>query len=162
MDAPGARPRAVGVGVLLPDDWKPRAWHGDQPFGRGQGCVAEMRTEKSEEPGRTPTVMGERHGKYRPRRIPERLSLASYFHQDYDLEAETPLGVVENFLEESDARSVVELRRELTRLLAGAAGEAQLVQEWLGDGCASYDPRRDGLSMRDWYRAIIGLMDRRQ
>lgn len=106
--------------------------------------------------------MGERHGRSRPRRTPERSYLASYFHQDYDLEADTPLGVVENFLEASDARSTAELRRELAQLLADAAGEAQLVQEWLGDGRSSYDPRCDGLSMREWYRAIIDLMDGRR
>ena len=106
--------------------------------------------------------MGERHGKSRPRRTQAILYLASYFHQDYDLEAETPLGVVEDFLEDSDARRIAKLRSEVEKILVGTADEAQLVQAWLKDGDASYDPRRDGLSMREWYRAIIGLIDERQ
>ena len=106
--------------------------------------------------------MGQGHGKYRPRQVDPVAYLAeTYFHQDYDLEAETPLGVVQNFLDGSGEEDAWELRRALVRLLSEPGGDARLAEAWLVKGGAEYDPRRDGVSLREWFQSIIDLVDGR-
>ncbi|WP_146929628.1 contact-dependent growth inhibition system immunity protein [Cellulomonas xylanilytica] len=104
--------------------------------------------------------MGRNHGKSRPRREDPIHYLAStYFHQDYDLEAREPLGVVRNFVGAADEETISALRRETVHLLADTEDEEVLVLRW---SKASYDPRDDGISMREWFESVVSVLDGRR
>ncbi|KMS88039.1 MULTISPECIES: contact-dependent growth inhibition system immunity protein [Streptomyces] len=84
---------------------------------------------------------------------------SSYFHQDYDLEADSPLGVVELFRESEEPATAQALAAEITTLLASPdATEDRLAEIWLDEAQAAYDPRRDGVSVRDWLSQVAGAL----
>lgn len=84
-----------------------------------------------------------------------------YFHQDYDLEAETPLGVVEVYLDDATSGDATALRRDLQKLLAEGVSEQDRADAWLRSARASYNPRRDGLTFREWFATIVERIDSR-
>ncbi|KQR10455.1 contact-dependent growth inhibition system immunity protein [Cellulomonas sp. Leaf334] len=107
--------------------------------------------------------MGERHGKSRPRREdPISYFGAAYFHQDYDLEASEPLGVVRNFAGSVNEETISSLRREIVRLLADAQDEDALAHRWINEADSYYDPRDDGISLRDWFESVVRVLDGRE
>lgn len=79
---------------------------------------------------------------------------SAYFHQDYDLEADTPLGLVEVFREGEDAATADALRTEIFALLASEPTEEDLVRLWLEEARAAYDPTREGSTVRDWLCSV--------
>ncbi|WP_136520615.1 contact-dependent growth inhibition system immunity protein [Cellulomonas telluris] len=106
-----------------------------------------------------------KHGRPRPR--PEPLATLGYlarhyFHQDYDLEASDPAGVVRVFAQEAGDEAVGSLRREVVQLLAEARDEDELEHVWRTRFGASYEPRRhDGLSYREWFEVVVAVLDGR-
>ena len=74
----------------------------------------------------------------------------SYFHQDFPMEAETPIGVVEMFREKEAPETVEALRAEIVDLVASSPSEEDFSRIWFDDGAACYDPVADGMTMRDW------------
>ncbi|MFE5894823.1 contact-dependent growth inhibition system immunity protein [Streptomyces sp. NPDC056462] len=78
----------------------------------------------------------------------------SYFHQDFDLEAETPLGVVQVFRDGESADTVEALRAEIVALLESEPTEEALANIWLDEAGAEYDPRFEGVTLRDWLRSM--------
>jgi CdiI immunity protein len=79
----------------------------------------------------------------------------SYFHQDFQDEADEPIEVVERFRDLEPAEAVEALRAEIVALLESGATEEDLSRIWLGDAGAYYDPAYDEISMRDWLLSIV-------
>ncbi|GAA4554709.1 contact-dependent growth inhibition system immunity protein [Amycolatopsis samaneae] len=75
----------------------------------------------------------------------------SYFHQDYDLDAETPIGVVEYFVRENPPEYGRGLADEIEALFAAGLDEEMAKRIWNGDGRANYDPTADGISYLSWF-----------
>ncbi|TFE37102.1 hypothetical protein E3E14_30270 [Streptomyces sp. ICN441] len=82
----------------------------------------------------------------------------AYFHQDFDVEADTPLGVVAVFRDSEPAGTVEALHAEIVALLATDSAEKDLARVWLEDAGAYYDPRIDGTTVRDWLREMTEVL----
>jgi len=73
----------------------------------------------------------------------------AYFHQDFDLEAPTPLAVVELFAS-SEPRAVVdELISDLHSVLDSSMTDKEIGALWVHEYGAAYDPLVDGVEYRD-------------
>jgi hypothetical protein len=79
----------------------------------------------------------------------------AYFHQDYDLDADTPLGIVERFCDSEEFYAVENLRNEIVRLIESNPSEEDLSKIWVEDANAAYDPRDDGITLREWFLDIV-------
>ncbi|MGC5166717.1 contact-dependent growth inhibition system immunity protein [Luteimicrobium sp. DT211] len=79
----------------------------------------------------------------------------SYFHQDWDIEAPTPVGVVVVFRDQEVPEVVEELRQDLQAVLASHRSEDALAEIW--DRCgADWDPQIAQLgSYREWFDAML-------
>jgi len=77
------------------------------------------------------------------------VDLAGHFHQDYDVVADTVLGVVDDYAvgRPEEVRAVL---AELDALFAAGMDEVVAHRIWLVEGWASYDPARDGLTCLEW------------
>ncbi|HEX2077900.1 MAG TPA: contact-dependent growth inhibition system immunity protein [Longimicrobium sp.] len=80
--------------------------------------------------------------------------ISSCFHQDWDLEASTWEPLVQRFIATAGAETVTGAARELGQVLQSVADNDEL-HELVYDelGCA-YDPRPNGLEVRDWLEQI--------
>ncbi|MER7309998.1 hypothetical protein E5082_31870 [Streptomyces griseoluteus] len=83
----------------------------------------------------------------------------AYFHQDYDLEYETPIEAVNDYKEVNPPDSVNALREAIRSLLDTSTSEQKLAELWLDDGNAYYDPRDDGITMTDWFRTMLNALN---
>ncbi|MFI5716303.1 contact-dependent growth inhibition system immunity protein [Nocardia sp. NPDC051750] len=80
----------------------------------------------------------------------------AYFHQDYDLEADSPMGVIRKFRTDEAPGQVQALREALRLLIDSGANEQQLAEVWLRRGAgASYDPRTDGLEFSGFLKNVV-------
>ena len=80
----------------------------------------------------------------------------AYFHQDWDLNAPTPVGVLEAFSSRETPGTVRSLRSELVAILAGDLTEEQLRDIWLRQGRAEWDPTRHGwATFRAWFDTVL-------
>jgi hypothetical protein len=79
----------------------------------------------------------------------------TYFHQDWDLNAPTPLGVVEAFRDREADGTVQGLRSDLEGLLAADPTEDSLRVLWLKRGRADWNPTTDGWEN---FRAMFDAM----
>ncbi|WP_394554588.1 contact-dependent growth inhibition system immunity protein [Agromyces sp. MMS24-JH15] len=66
----------------------------------------------------------------------------AYFHQDFEYEADDPIGVVRKFRDEEAATLSERLRNRLESILGDAPSESDLATLWLDQAGASYDPAR--------------------
>ncbi|QEO14967.1 hypothetical protein FLP10_11465 [Agromyces intestinalis] len=82
----------------------------------------------------------------------------AYFHQDYDLEAPTPIDVVHTFRDDEPPADVELLKEELRSVVASHPSEDELALLWLKEADAAYDPRDDGLTMTEWFRQMLGAL----
>ncbi|MBE1577703.1 contact-dependent growth inhibition system immunity protein [Amycolatopsis roodepoortensis] len=81
--------------------------------------------------------------------------LATYFHQDYDLEAGSPIGVVKKFTDDELVEYSRELLVELETLKAAGLTEGQARKLWRDDYNAMYEPDIDGgISYLEWFDQI--------
>lgn len=74
----------------------------------------------------------------------------SYFHQDFDLEADTPVAVAALFGRVAAPETVEALRTEIASILDSDLDEDAVAHIWLEESEAYYDPRADGITPRDW------------
>jgi hypothetical protein len=74
----------------------------------------------------------------------------AYFHQDYDLEADSPIAIVSLFRGREAPEMVEALKDEISSILASEADESRLAGIWLDEAGACYDPREDEMSIHDW------------
>ncbi len=81
------------------------------------------------------------------------VDLAEHFHQDYDVVADTVLGVVDAYAvgRAEEVRAIV---AELDALFAASMDEVVAHRIWLVEGWASYDPARDGLTCLEWLKQV--------
>lgn len=77
----------------------------------------------------------------------------AYFHQDFDLEADSPLGVVRKFRTQETRERVTAVCQAINTLLDSGADEDRIAEAWLHH--ASYDPRREGIAISEWLRMVI-------
>ncbi|MFJ5273779.1 contact-dependent growth inhibition system immunity protein [Streptomyces sp. NPDC088358] len=94
--------------------------------------------------------------------LPETLEnlTSAYFHQDYDLEYDTPIEAVNDYREVNPPDSVNALREAIRSLLDAGTSEQKLAELWLEEGNAYYDPRDDSMTMTDWFRTMLQALDR--
>jgi hypothetical protein len=85
----------------------------------------------------------------------------TYFHEDFDIEAESPLGVVEKFAIRERAEYSRELLGELNSLRDRGVSEEQAKRIWLDECGAYYEPDSDGINYVQWFEQIIDLLERR-
>lgn len=78
----------------------------------------------------------------------------TYFHQDYDTEAPTPLGVVEMFRADETDQAVAELLTDIETAISGDRSDEALEEIWLRQCGAMYDPGTDGLTFREWFESM--------
>lgn len=81
------------------------------------------------------------------------VGLAEHFHQDYDLVADTPLGVIDFCLEGQDEQKQA-IVAELDALFAAGMDDVVAHRIWMVEGWASYDPARDGLTCLEWLQQV--------
>jgi hypothetical protein len=86
------------------------------------------------------------------------LALA-YFHQDFDLEASTPLGVVSLFVSGESSAVVQELASEIRSVLASSLTDTEIREIWINKYGASYDPMADGIEYRRWFAEILEILN---
>jgi hypothetical protein len=82
----------------------------------------------------------------------------AYFHQDFDIEFDSPDAVVVAFAEDEGRGAVSELTFEFDALLAGPLNEGQLEDLWIKKLGASYAPTADGQTYRDWFAHMRDLL----
>ena len=82
----------------------------------------------------------------------------AYFHQDYDLEAPTPLDVVESFRKGEPPGAIAELISDLKSILDSSMSEIEMRDLWVNKYGASYDPLTDAKSYRSWFGDILGVL----
>ncbi|SEF29473.1 hypothetical protein SAMN05421837_104711 [Amycolatopsis pretoriensis] len=81
------------------------------------------------------------------------LELAEQFHQDHDLVADTPLGLIDDIYEglDDEKQAIV---AELDALFAAGMDDVVAHRIWLVEGGAGYDPARDGMTCLDWLKQV--------
>jgi hypothetical protein len=95
------------------------------------------------------------------RTYPRLAYLASaYFHQDYDLDAPTPAGIIASFLDGEEPAAATELAEEITSILGSDMTETQIGALWATELHASYEPAKDGLTYRAWLTTVLSALKR--
>lgn len=81
----------------------------------------------------------------------------AYFHQDYDLEASSPLGVIRLFRDQESKGAVAELESDIETLVRSHT-EQQIDDLWAETWYAAYDPGDDGMSYREWFERVLEVL----
>lgn len=81
-----------------------------------------------------------------------------YFHQDYDIEAPTPLGVLEAFRADETDAAAAELLVDIEEVIATAKGERDLEDIWLRQCGSMYSPQTDGQTLRAWFNSMRSVL----
>jgi CdiI immunity protein len=84
----------------------------------------------------------------------------AYFHQDYDLDAPAPAGIIGNFVDGEEPAAIRELAAEIQGLLESGMTESQIGELWIKTLQASYEPAKDGLTYRAWLTARLDALER--
>lgn len=84
----------------------------------------------------------------------------AYFHQDFDLEAPTPLSVVRLFRTDEPSAAVNELVSDLESVLDAPMTDSEMRDLWTHEYGASYDPQANEISYRKWFADILEIMSR--
>jgi len=84
----------------------------------------------------------------------------AYFHQDFDMEAPTPLDTVHLFVDGEPAAAVEELVSDLRSVLNSSMSDAEMREIWINDYGASHDPLMDGIDYRRWFSDILETLYR--
>jgi cobalamin biosynthesis Mg chelatase CobN len=86
----------------------------------------------------------------------------AYFHEDYDLEEATPLEVVRTFQRGEPPDAVAGLISDLEAIreaiLNSHMSENEIRELWIRTYGASYDPRDDGKSYREWFAEALSTL----
>ena len=83
--------------------------------------------------------------------------LGSYFHQDWDLDAESWQGVVHNYISDSDAEDIQYLCAQLENFIEEFESGACDASIFLKLHCY-YDYRPSGLSAVEWLSGILRIL----
>jgi len=82
----------------------------------------------------------------------------AYFHQDFDLEAPTPLDVIRLFRTGEPPAAVDELVSDLESVLDSSMTDREMRELWINEYGASYDPLADGIEYRRWFADILDVL----
>jgi CdiI immunity protein len=82
----------------------------------------------------------------------------AYFHQDFYLDAPTPLDVVHLFAAGEPAAAVNELVSDLESVLSSSMTDKEMRELWIDEYGASYDPLEDGIEIRQWFTDILYVL----
>lgn len=82
----------------------------------------------------------------------------AYFHQGYDIEAPTPLGVVEAFRADETDAAAAELLADIEDMLATVKAQEDLENIWLGQCGSMYNPKTDGQTFRAWFDSMRSVL----
>lgn len=82
----------------------------------------------------------------------------AYFHQDFDLEAPTPLGVVRLFRSAEEPAAVEELVADIDSVLNSGMTDGDMHDLWINEYGASYDPVADGIDYRAWFAEVVDTL----
>ncbi|MEV6964410.1 contact-dependent growth inhibition system immunity protein [Hamadaea sp. NPDC051192] len=83
----------------------------------------------------------------------------AYFHQDFDLIASTPEGILEEFRRREDVATVEQLRRELDVLAARRPSDERIKTVWMASGGSSFEPDRHGMNYGEWLEKMQRVFD---
>lgn len=75
---------------------------------------------------------------------------SGYFHQDYDVAAESSLALVAKFVAVETRETSQSLLDELNALLESAPTEQEAQRIWLTEAGADYLPTHDGMTYLQW------------
>jgi hypothetical protein len=84
----------------------------------------------------------------------------AYFHQDYDLDAPTPAGIITSFLDGEEPATAAELAGEIASILGSDMTETQIDALWVTELHAYYEPARDALTYRAWLTTLLSALQR--
>lgn len=79
--------------------------------------------------------------------------LSGYLHQDWDLEADDPRELVEEFATTADPAVLAQVDQEIATLLERCDGEDELADQLLALG-SYYDPRPAGIAPSEWLASV--------
>lgn len=79
---------------------------------------------------------------------------SSYFHQDWQLEADTPSDVVNNYRSSEPPASVEAASQELSKLLEMPIAPADLEAFILDELGCYYDPQSENKTVREWLESV--------
>jgi hypothetical protein len=78
----------------------------------------------------------------------------AYFHQDWELDSESAVAVVDTFVTDEDPAAAAELISEIDHMLASQLTDDELHDLWIKTLGASLDPYDSGQTMRDWLTVL--------
>ncbi|WP_192810033.1 contact-dependent growth inhibition system immunity protein [Actinomadura rudentiformis] len=82
----------------------------------------------------------------------------AYFHQDYDLEASSPIGAIHNFVRDEPREIRVVLAAEVEALLASSPEASQFRALWVDEWAAAYAPSADTEAWRAWFEDVLRIL----
>lgn len=82
----------------------------------------------------------------------------AYFHQDFDLDAPTPIDVVRLFATSEPPAARHELISDLDSVLGSSMTESEMRELWIDEYGASYDPLADGIEYRRWFADVLSVL----
>ena len=82
--------------------------------------------------------------------------LGAYFHQDWYLDSENPDDIIRDFVNKETSETVHLLREQIDQLLAS---EHELTEDFIYGNNGYYDPKFDGLTVRQWFERILNQLD---
>lgn len=85
----------------------------------------------------------------------------SYFHQDYQLEADSPIGIIDTFIESENAQTSRELLLEISSRFDEGMTEDEARVLWVANSGSSFDPASSGESCLGWLRRVRDLLAER-
>ena len=83
---------------------------------------------------------------------------SGYFHEDWDLDADTPEAVVAMYVDAAPA-STQPLAKAIRRLLATPSTDKELSDHLFTDLGCYYDPEADGLTTRAWLLSVAQQLE---
>jgi CdiI immunity protein len=86
----------------------------------------------------------------------ERLSafLGAYFHQDWELDARDPEGVVSQYLASSRPEEAALLAQDVVEFAASHTDDERLDRALLDELGCYYNPNADGMTPREWLGTV--------
>jgi hypothetical protein len=83
---------------------------------------------------------------------------AGYFHQDWDLDAESPEQVLDNYRRKHTREERQALSQAITEYVQTFSDDKELDDDLFFKLDCSYDPTAHGLSTRDWLKSVAAQL----
>ncbi|MFD0856289.1 contact-dependent growth inhibition system immunity protein [Actinomadura adrarensis] len=83
----------------------------------------------------------------------------AYFHQDYDLDADTPPGVVRYFKESETVEVRDALIREVQDLMAEGLDDDNMYRRWVHEWGSCFYPGNLDISWENWFQDVLEILN---